>query len=340
MGHEPAHHARQVRAHARRASFRCRPHPRRRAQRRGCVARPRGVLRRRRLRRPRRRARRRPHHPADRRLVHRGGHVPVARRLRRRAHGPRRCSPPASAVRTCSASTPRRGPRSRASSSTYRAHLSGAASWAVPTFVVEAGHRGALGVHPRRRARPPRRRPGRPRGPTGPAATPTAPTRCGSASAASSRARAWRAASRGRASTPRGDLTDERAPAVGVIGARRAPPRRRSRSPCRRETRAAACSSARSTSTAGGSRARGCARRCPPLSARGATSPAACRARSTRPRRSGSTPATVADGPHTLVARAEDVAGNARTASAAILVDNLPPRAGPRRAERRRRRGA
>ena len=37
---------------------------------------------------------------------------------------------------------------------------------------------------------------------------------------------------------------------------------------------------------------------------------------------------TLADGAHTLVARAEDVAGNARTATARIVVDNLPPRAG------------
>ena len=37
---------------------------------------------------------------------------------------------------------------------------------------------------------------------------------------------------------------------------------------------------------------------------------------------------TVADGAHTLVARAEDVAGNARTATARIVVDNLPPRPG------------
>ena len=37
---------------------------------------------------------------------------------------------------------------------------------------------------------------------------------------------------------------------------------------------------------------------------------------------------TLADGAHTLVARAEDVAGNARTVTARIVVDNLPPRAG------------
>src|SRR3954452_8927470 len=37
---------------------------------------------------------------------------------------------------------------------------------------------------------------------------------------------------------------------------------------------------------------------------------------------------TLADGAHTLVARAEDVAGNARTATADIVVNNLPPRAG------------
>jgi hypothetical protein len=36
----------------------------------------------------------------------------------------------------------------------------------------------------------------------------------------------------------------------------------------------------------------------------------------------------LADGAHTLVARAEDVAGNAGTASARIVVDNLPPRPG------------
>ena len=37
---------------------------------------------------------------------------------------------------------------------------------------------------------------------------------------------------------------------------------------------------------------------------------------------------TLADGSHTLVARAEDVAGNARTATAHVVVDNLPPHAG------------
>jgi hypothetical protein len=37
---------------------------------------------------------------------------------------------------------------------------------------------------------------------------------------------------------------------------------------------------------------------------------------------------TLADGAHTLVARAEDVAGNARTATTRVVVDNLPPRAG------------
>jgi hypothetical protein len=36
----------------------------------------------------------------------------------------------------------------------------------------------------------------------------------------------------------------------------------------------------------------------------------------------------LADGAHTLVARTEDVAGNTRTATARIVVDNLPPRAG------------
>ena len=36
----------------------------------------------------------------------------------------------------------------------------------------------------------------------------------------------------------------------------------------------------------------------------------------------------VADGPHTLIARVEDIAGTARTDTARITVDNLPPRAG------------
>ena len=44
---------------------------------------------------------------------------------------------------------------------------------------------------------------------------------------------------------------------------------------------------------------------------------------------------TLADGAHTLVARAEDVAGNARTATARLVVDNLPPRARHRRARGR-----
>jgi hypothetical protein len=37
---------------------------------------------------------------------------------------------------------------------------------------------------------------------------------------------------------------------------------------------------------------------------------------------------TLRDGAHTLIARAEDVAGNARSATARIVVDNLPPRPG------------
>jgi len=37
---------------------------------------------------------------------------------------------------------------------------------------------------------------------------------------------------------------------------------------------------------------------------------------------------TLADGPHALLARVEDVAGNARTQRAEIVVDNRPPRAG------------
>jgi hypothetical protein len=37
---------------------------------------------------------------------------------------------------------------------------------------------------------------------------------------------------------------------------------------------------------------------------------------------------TLADGTHTLLARVEDVAGNARTAEATMVVDNRPPRAG------------
>jgi hypothetical protein len=37
---------------------------------------------------------------------------------------------------------------------------------------------------------------------------------------------------------------------------------------------------------------------------------------------------TLADGAHTLAARAEDIAGNARTASARVVVDNVPPRPG------------
>ena len=58
-------------------------------------------------------------------------------------------------------------------------------------------------------------------------------------------------------------------------------------------------------------------------------------------------PATVAvdtrafaDGAHTLAARVEDVAGNARSASTRILIDNRPPRAGTVALGRRPGRGA
>ena len=84
---------------------------------------------------------------------------------------------------------------------TYRAHLSGAAAWAVPTLRRRGRPRRRLGVHPPGGAAtsaPARWSWGR-RAPT---ATPAAPRRCGSASAASSRPVRRRAASRGRASTP------------------------------------------------------------------------------------------------------------------------------------------
>ena len=61
--------------------------------------------------------------------------------------------------------------------STYRAHLSGAAPWAVPTFVVEAGHGGEWEYIPPASGHigaAPIELGGHPRG----AATPTAPTRC------------------------------------------------------------------------------------------------------------------------------------------------------------------
>ena len=160
------------------------------------------------------------------------------------------------------------------------------------------------------------------------AATPTAPTRCGSASAASSPARASRGGEPwARFLALAVVLDDSRAPSAGVsapaghlrgavgvnVTARDAGGGVYERTldlDGRRLATARLCGLAPATL---GSQ-RHVTHRVPcPLDA-----PAAIRV-DTR---------AVADGPHTLLARVEDIAGNARTDTARITVDNLPPRAG------------
>ena len=155
---------------------------------------------------------------------------------------------------------PARARRSRGFTSTYRAHLSGAAPWAVPTFVVEAGHGGALGVHRARRAATSAPHPielgGRP-SPVGDAHDADAlriGVRCELAGPCVEGGQPCGALPRAR-----GDAHRRARAAVGVTapgGHLRGSVERRRR---RRATRAAACSSARSTSTAGRSRMRGSA---------------------------------------------------------------------------------
>ena len=209
---------------------------------------------------------------------------------------------------------------------TYRAHLSGAAAWAVPSFAVQAHYgevwgyippsAGNLAAAPRELAG--RRAVGDARGAKwlqigvrcdlqGPCATGGAPWASFHALAVV--------------------LTDDRAPAVGltaprghvrgtiaafltardegggvfaraleldgrrIAGVQLCPTVRASVGPQRHVTRRVPC----------------------PLDAPGAV------ALDTR---------SVADGAHELVARVEDVAGNVRSTAARIVVDNLPPRAG------------
>ena len=210
--------------------------------------------------------------------------------------------------------------------STYRAHLSGAESWAVPTFVVEASHGGSWEyISPAR-------------GHIGPD-----PLELGADWAAGDAhgADAVQIGVRCELAGPCGDggqpwarfhalavtLTDERAPAVGVSapgghlrGAVEVAVSARDEGggvfertldlDGRRLSGAQLCD----TVPAALGSLRHVTRRVPcPHDA-----PAAARL-DTR---------DVADGAHTLLARAEDVAGNVRTAAAPIVVDNLPPRPG------------
>ncbi|HYI18343.1 MAG TPA: hypothetical protein VD836_06515 [Solirubrobacteraceae bacterium] len=209
---------------------------------------------------------------------------------------------------------------------TYRAHLSGAAAWAVPTFVVEAGHDGGweyirpaaghLGAGPVELAA--ERAYGDARG----AQALRIGVRCELAGPCveggepSARFHALAVI-----------LSDEHAPAVGVTA-----PLGHVRG---------SVDVAVSAQDAGGGvfertldvdgRRLAAERLC-------ATVPASLgaerhvTARVPCPR---DTPATIsfdsrdlADGFHTLVARVEDVAGNARSAAERIVVDNLPPQAG------------
>ena len=188
----------------------------------------------------------------------------------------------------------------------------------MPTFVVEAGARRRVGVHPARRAatsaRPRSSFGGQPRGRRRARrrrAADRRPLRAapGPCSAAASRGRA---SSRSRSCSA---TTARRA--AGAQRARRPPARARSsvagHGPRRGRRRLRA---QRSTSTAAGSRRRALRDRAR-LARRPAPRhpPRAVPARRAGAR-SGSTRARVADGTHTLVARVEDVAGNARTAAA------------------------
>ena len=209
---------------------------------------------------------------------------------------------------------------------TYRAHLSGGAPWAVPTFVVEAAHRGAWEYIPPAT------------GHIGGDPIELAGTRV---SGDAHGADALRLGVRCELAGPcvRGGepwarflalgvvLDDSRAPSVGVsapaghlrgavavtVAARDAGGGLYERAldlDGRRLATARLCSLLPATLGA----QRHVTHRVPcPLDA-----PAAVRV-DTR---------AVADGSHTLVARAEDIAGNARTATARITIDNLPPRAG------------
>lgn len=210
--------------------------------------------------------------------------------------------------------------------STYRAHLSGAAPWAVPTLVVEAGHGGAWEYIPPARgyigAAPIELGADRAGGDAHAADRLQIGVRCELSGPCVAGGQPW-----ARFHALAVTLTDDHAPAVGVsapgghlrgsvevaVAARDEGGGVFSRT---LDVDGGRLADARLCATVPASLGtqRHVARRVPcPLDA-----PAAIRFDSRG----------VADGAHTLLARVEDVAGNARSAAARVVVDNLPPRAG------------
>ena len=210
--------------------------------------------------------------------------------------------------------------------STYRAHLPGAAPWAVPTFVVEAGHGGEWEYIPPAR------------GYIGAAPIELAGTRAGGDAHGADALRIGVRCELSGPCTNGGQpwarflalgvvLTDSRAPAAGLTVPSG-------------HLRGMVDVSLTARDEGGGVYARRLDLDGRHLSDRSlcATVPGSLGAQRHFIRRvpcpldAPSTvrldTRTVADGDHTLVARVEDVAGNARTDSARVVVDNLPPRAG------------
>ena len=210
---------------------------------------------------------------------------------------------------------------------TYRAHLSGAAEWAVPTFVVQAGHAGGWEyIDPAR-------------GYIG-----ADPIDFGGdrAVADAHGADALRIGTRCDLRGPcvEGGQPAARFHALAVVLRDDLAPRAAITAPGG-HVRGAVDVPVRATDEGGGVFERTLsvdgrrARRPRALRdgarvgrAECATSSAACPARSTPRRASASTRGSLADGRHALLARVEDVAGNVGTAEGAIVVDNEPPRAG------------
>jgi hypothetical protein len=210
--------------------------------------------------------------------------------------------------------------------STYRAHLSGAAPWAVPTFVVEAGHGGEWEYIPPARgyigAAPIELAGNRAGGDAHGADALRIGVRCELAGPCVNGGQPW-----ARFLALAVVLDDARAPSVSL----RAPAGHL------HGTVAAAVSARdegggihlRSLDVDG--RRLATTRLC-------ATVPASLGAQRHVTRRVPcplDAPSTVrldtralADGQHSLLARVEDIAGNARTATARIVVDNLPPAPG------------
>ena len=210
--------------------------------------------------------------------------------------------------------------------SNYRAHLSGAAPWAVPTFVVEAGHgaeweyippaRGYIGAPPIDLAR------NLAGGDAHGADALRIGVRCELAGPCTTGGQPW-----ARFLALAVELDDSRAPSIGLS----AP------SGHLHGTVGVALTA---RDEGGGvfertldidGRRVSTARFCPTVpgslgAQRHVTGRVPCPLDTPATARLATR--TVADGAHTLVARVEDVAGNARTATAPILVDNLPPRAG------------